>query len=113
MVQTLHFGLCGKNVHMSPTSVRVSRQRLNVTNAIGFSNAPIEAIVGGGVLIVGSLAFLASEAIKASQANVAATPEEQSNLGAKIEEPLVRENAVLVFGASGRSGREIVAKVCF
>lgn len=96
---------------MSTRNVRASRQRLPVTNAIGFENAPIEALVGGGVLVVGSLAFLANEAVKAAQANGVANPQDQSTVGADVEEPLVRENAVLVFGASGRSGREIVAKV--
>lgn len=111
MVQTLHLRVCGKGlVHMSPKNVRASRQRLHVSNAIGFENAPIEAIVGGGVLVIGSLAFLASEAIKASKVD-GANPREESPIGVDVEEPLRRENAVLVFGASGRSGREIVAKV--
>jgi hypothetical protein len=112
MVQSLHLKVCGKGfVHMSPKNVKASRQRLHVSNAIGFENAPIEAIVGGGVLVVGSLAFLASEALKATQVKDA-NPQGQSTPVEDVQEPLRRENAVLVFGASGRSGREIVTKVC-
>jgi len=86
------------------------RQRLPVSNAIGFSNAPVEVIVGGGIFVAGSLAFLVSEAIKASNLDGA-----QPDMGPKdslaVEAPLPRKDAVLIFGASGRSGREIVSKV--
>ena len=86
------------------------RQRLPVSNAIGFSNAPVEVIVGGGIFVAGSLAFLVSEAIKASKLNGA-----QPGMGPvdslAVEAPLPRKDAVLIFGASGRSGREIVSKV--
>lgn len=115
MVQALRLRLIGKSqANLSPkggSAQHCGRRRLQVCNAIGFSNAPIEAIVGGGVLVIGSLAYLASEAIKASNTNGAPSFDQESNSSVDMEESLPRENGILVFGASGRAGREIVAKV--
>eukprot|EP00889_Picochlorum_renovo_P000282 jgi/Picre1/27312/NNA_000281.t1 len=90
--------------------VAVPRQTLQPSQAIGFENAPVEFIVGGGVLVVGSIAFLVNEALKAGKD---LEGNQVLNAGEWTDEPapLPRENAVLVFGASGRCGKEIVAKL--
>lgn len=90
--------------------VAVPRQTLQPSQAIGFENAPVEFIVGGGVLVVGSIAFLVNEALKAGKD---LEGNQVANGGEWADEPasLPRENAVLVFGASGRCGKEIVAKL--
>lgn len=83
-------------------------RRLEIANALTFDAAPLEVIIGGSVFVLASAGFLISEAIKTSK-------RENSPQAAQAEptkeEVLPRENAVLVFGASGRTGREIVAKV--
>jgi hypothetical protein len=84
-------------------------RRLEIANALTFDAAPLEVIIGGSVFVLASAGFLISEAIKAS--NEGENPPQAAQAEPTKEEVLPRENAVLVFGASGRTGREIVAKV--
>ena len=69
------------------------------------------ALVGGGALVVGAAGYLIYEAVKMAKQQQGNGTDAQS--GADAEAPLTRENAVLVFGASGRTGRQIVAEVCY
>ena len=79
-----------------------------VPNAIGFENAPTEILIGGSVFLAATIAFIASQATSMGKAQTSAPLASPS-----VEEVDVipRENAVLVFGASGRSGRQIVSKL--
>jgi len=64
-------------------------------------------LIVGGALVISTAGFLIFEAIKASKQ----LPAEASQIVTPNAAPLSRENAVLVFGASGRTGRQIVAEV--
>jgi len=90
--------------------MKISRQRrLEISNSIAFTNAPTAVLVGGGLFVIASAGFLISEALKAKRASGdgSSAPEPQTG---NVPE-LRKENAVLVFGASGRSGKEIVKQV--
>ena len=91
-----------------PRTGRKPVRRLEIANALTFDAAPVEVIVGGGVFVLASAGFLIAEAIKATKGE---NPPQAAQAEPTKEEVLPRENAVLVFGASGRTGREIVAKV--
>lgn len=65
-------------------------------------------LIAGGALVISTAGFLIFEAIKASKQLPAEAPQIVTPKAA----PLPRENAVLVFGASGRTGRQVVAEVC-
>ena len=99
---------CGQ---AGPRMSSVSGSRLNrlpISNAIGFENAPTEILIGGGVFLTATIAFIASQAMSMGSPQSSA-PEATTS----VEEPEVipREDAVIVFGASGRSGRQIVNKL--
>ncbi len=80
------------------------------TAALDFSAAPIEVIVGGGAFVLATVGFLAAAAIQATKTGLPAAPS-SSKSSAAAPAPLPRENAALVFGASGRTGRQIVAQL--
>jgi len=74
--------------------------------ALSFDSAPLEVIVGGGAFCVAALGYLAIEAMKEMKQQ---EPDVENYRVNKAVIP--RENAVLVYGATGRSGRQIVAQV--
>ncbi|PRW55975.1 nadh:ubiquinone oxidoreductase complex i intermediate-associated 30 [Chlorella sorokiniana] len=74
---------------------------LAVQGAISFDNAPPEALLAGGAAVLLALAGIGYAATQ-QQGGAQAAP-------AKAPEPeLPREDAVLVFGATGRMGRTVV-----
>lgn len=76
--------------------------------AISFDAAPIEVLIGGGALVLSAAGYLVYEALKAQREQEGgAAPRTQPTKAAALP----RENAVLVFGASGRTGRQVVAEV--
>jgi hypothetical protein len=79
--------------------------------AISFDAAPPEVLLAGGALVISTAGFLIFEAIKASKQMQQGS--EAPEVFAPKAAPLPRENAVVVFGASGRTGRQVVAEVCF
>jgi len=91
-----------------PRTARKPARRLEIANALTFDAAPVEVIIGGGVFVLASAGFLIAEAIKASKGE---DSPQVAQVEPTSEEVLPRENAVLVFGASGRTGRKIVGKV--
>lgn len=70
--------------------------------AISFEAAPPEALAAGGAVI---LLALAGIGYAASQQSSTAAP------AVAAKAPLPREDAVLVFGATGRMGRVLVSSV--
>lgn len=75
-----------------------------VQGAISFDNAPPEALLAGGAAVLLALAGIGYAAAQ-QQGGAKAAP-------AKAPEPeLPREDAVLVFGATGRMGRTVVNSV--
>ena len=60
-------------------------------------------------MVVSAAGYLIFEAIRASKQMQ--QPGEASQVATPKTAPLPRENAVLVFGASGRTGRQVVAEV--
>jgi hypothetical protein len=77
--------------------------------AISFDAAPPEVLIAGGALVLSTAGLLIFEAIKASKQLQQQTPEVIEKVAKAA--PLPREDAVLVFGASGRLGRLVVADV--
>ncbi len=72
--------------------------------ALSFDAAPPEALLAGGAAVLLALAGIGYAAVQ-QQGGAQAAP-------AKAREPeLPRENAVLVFGATGRMGRTVVNSV--
>lgn len=90
------------------TKPKIGRCNLQISNALNFEAAPIELIVGGGIFVLASAGFLISEAVKASNQSTMSPLEEARE---SAPEEILRENSVLVFGATGRSGRTIVQEV--
>ncbi len=78
--------------------------------AISFDAAPAEVLIAGGALVASTAGYLIFEAIKA--AKQMQQPTEAVQAAEPKAVPLPREDAVLVFGASGRTGRQVVAEVC-
>ena len=78
--------------------------------AIDFSAAPLEVLIGGGAFVLSTAGYLVYEAMKAS--GIQGLPTGASPTSAATPPPpLPRENAVVVFGASGRTGRQVVAEL--
>lgn len=92
-----------------PTLCPVLHSRSSiVVPAISFDAAPTEVLLGGGALIVATTGYLVWETIKAmgqGEAPPVASTEKVA------EAVLPRENAVVVFGGSGRTGRMIVKEL--
>jgi hypothetical protein len=76
--------------------------------AISFQDAPTEALVAGGAIVLASIAGIAYAAINANEGG---TLWQAGRSGGPAAQPLPRENAVLVFGATGRMGRTVVQTV--
>lgn len=86
-----------------PIGVRLPNCCSPLQGAISFENAPPEALLAGGAVALLALAGIGYAAVQ--QQGAQAAPE-------KAPEPeLPRENAVLVFGATGRMGRTVVNSV--
>ncbi len=80
-----------------------------VSNAIGFENAPTGILIGGGVFLTATIAFIATQAMSMTGKPEASSPDTTGSV--EELEVIPREDAVIVFGASGRSGRQIVSKL--
>lgn len=80
-----------------------------VSNAIGFENAPTGILIGGGVFLTATIAFIATQAMSLTGKPEASSPDTTGSV--EELEVIPREDAVIVFGASGRSGRQIVSKL--
>eukprot|EP00887_Chlorella_sp_A99_P002649 scaffold6.g2649.t1 len=87
-----------RRVHIAPRAVAGGLEAL--------ANTPPETLIAGGVAIAGALGAIAW-GVAASQGAVQGAEAAGNTEAADVVLP--RENAVLVFGASGRAGREIVA----
>ena len=85
-----------------------SRVPIPTPRGIGFENAPTEILIGGGVFLTATIAFIASQAMGMAGAP---TPSLEPTYVEEADPILPREDAVIVFGASGRSGRQIVSKL--
>ena len=92
------------SVNPSPNSRPIATPR-----GIGFDNAPTEILIGGGVFLTATIAFIASQAIGMAKNPAQSTSQQAPS--SDEPEVLPRENAVIVFGAAGRSGRQIVSKL--
>lgn len=90
------------------TSAPPHSRSSTVAPAISFDAAPTEVLLGGGALIAATTGYLIWEAIKAMGQQATAPMASAEEV---TEAVLPRENAVLVFGASGRTGRSIVKEL--
>lgn len=70
--------------------------------------AQLAPLVGGGALVLGAAGLLVWQAVKAVQQG---GQSQEQDAAAEDAEELPRRNAVLVFGATGRTGRQVVAEV--
>ncbi|CAL8465559.1 g5095 [Coccomyxa elongata] len=77
--------------------------------ALQFSAVPIEAIVAGATVLAGGLGTLVWGIRQGSQGNGAGSQQETVATTADMQPP--REDAVLVFGSTGKLGRQIVAQL--
>ena len=75
---------------------------------LSFDSAPLPALIGGAALVISMSGYLVYEAIKTLSGGGNQQPQQSNSTQPQKERALPRENAVLVFGASGRSGRELV-----
>jgi hypothetical protein len=92
--------------HKTTRTVQSSAVPLSLA-AISFAAAPVGVLLGGAGLVSVAAAYLVYAAI-----NNMGSPKAANTVEAEITEaPLSRENAVLVIGSTGRSGREVVAAV--
>ncbi|KAL4536080.1 hypothetical protein Ndes2437B_g05513 [Nannochloris sp. 'desiccata'] len=95
------------NIRNTCLAARPKKNSIKIQAAISFNAAPPEVLIAGGALVISTAGFLIFEAIKASKQLPAEAPQIVTPKAA----PLPRENAVLVFGASGRTGRQVVAEL--
>lgn len=85
---------------------RSCRPKVLVEANISFAGAPPEVLVIGGAFIAGTAGYLLYEVMKAAKQT---QPEGLTNPTSFKDPELPRKDAVVVFGASGRSGREIIS----
>lgn len=78
---------------------------------LSFDSAPLPALIGGAALIVSMSGYLAYEAIKTLKGDGDQKTQPKNLTQPRKEPPLPRENAVLIFGASGRTGRQLVSSL--
>mmetsp|Transcript_7422 Transcript_7422/g.20227 ORF Transcript_7422/g.20227 Transcript_7422/m.20227 type:complete len:663 (-) Transcript_7422:1613-3601(-) len=99
----------GPHVTFRPLPRSPRTERMPVSNAIGFENAPTGILIGGGVFLTATIAFIATQAMSMTGKPEASSPDTTGSV--EELEVIPREDAVIVFGASGRSGRQIVSKL--
>lgn len=92
-----------------PRRAMPTQRRIVTEASISFESAPVEAVIAGGALVLATSGYLIFEALRASRAlgDAASTSGETT----RTTETLPRKDAVVVFGASGRTGRQIVAEL--
>jgi uncharacterized protein YbjT (DUF2867 family) len=86
--------------------LRKQRRLSPVQAGLSLDSAPLEVLIGGSAAVLTFTGFLAYEAIKAARNQPFG--QQPVDAGAPNEAPLPRENAVLVFGAAGKTGRLLV-----
>jgi uncharacterized protein YbjT (DUF2867 family) len=98
----------------APPRARAARRRaprLSPRANLSFINAPVEALVAGGAVVLGGAGVMLKAALDALRGGGGGGAPEAAPAPAPPPPPPPRGDAVLVFGASGRVGRLVVGEL--
>lgn len=97
---------------MGLTAAATSTEICGATSqaALSFANIPPEALLAGGAVVLAAIGGIALAAANSPDGGTIWQAGRRGS-GGVVPEPLPRENAALVFGATGRMGRTVVQSV--